>query len=178
MEGNGKCPEHLVALRHSEQLVARGRFPVFFKIVRMEFRHEVLERECKQRLAFNGNPIFNAVIFNPGEDLLNLFVGRDFLGIEEVDAVVLVLVHNVRRDIARIQDGNLSWCVPVDLVRFKEGILRTHAVIGELLESEEVDVCVRGGDGVIGDSEEDTVRFPLLWVWSRVDDEGVRRDRV
>ena len=53
-----------------------------------------------------------------------------------------------------------------------------HAVIRELSESEEADVCVGGGDGVIGDSEEDTVRFPLLRVWSRVDDEGVRRDRV
>jgi len=64
------------------------------------------------------------------------------------------------------------------VVRFKEGILQTHAVIGELLESEETDVCVGGGDGVIGDSEEDAVWFPLLWVWSGVDDEGVWWDRM
>lgn len=49
---------------------------------------------------------------------------------------------------------------------------------GELLESDEADICVGGGDGVIGDNEEDAVQFPLLHVWSGVDEEGVRRDRV
>ena len=109
MKGNGKCPERLVALYHSEQLAVHGRFPVLFKIVGMEFRHKVLKRECKQRLAFHRNPIFNVVIFNPGEDLSNLFIGRDLPGIEEIDTVIFVLTHYIRHDIARVQDGNLSW---------------------------------------------------------------------
>ena len=51
-------------------------------------------------------------------------------------------------------------------------------VIWELSESEEADICVGGGDGVIGDKEEDTVQFSLLHVWSGVDDEGVQWDRM
>jgi hypothetical protein len=63
-------------------------------------------------------------------------------------------------------------------VRLEEGILVTCAVVGELLESEEADVCFGGRDGVIGDNEEGAGWLPLLWVWSRVDEEVVQWDRI
>jgi hypothetical protein len=74
--------------------------------------------------------------------------------------------------------GTLVGASQLTVVRLEEGILVTRAAVGELLESEEADVCFGGGDGVIGDNEEGAGWLPLLRVWSGVDEEGVRRDRI
>jgi hypothetical protein len=79
-----------------------SRLPVFLQIIGMEFDHKIF------------NPILDAVIFDTSKNLSCLFISGDLFGIEEVYAIILILVHNIGCDVASVQNWDFSRCVPVD----------------------------------------------------------------
>ena len=104
---NCPIPEEFVALVHLQQLDAGDLFPIFGEIQSSEFRHECRECQSEQALVIKRDPVLDASISQPSEDLPNLFVRSYILGIKVTEAGVFVFMHDGGRDITQQEEWDL-----------------------------------------------------------------------
>ena len=123
-----EIPKGVMSLLHGKELDVGDLLPVFQEETRSEFRHKFSKGEGQNHLAIDGDPVLDAIITKPGQDLANLLIDSDLFAFEETQACIFVLTHHGGCEVTLEKDGDLVQCVLLDNCVF--GLRRHHRGVG------------------------------------------------